>query len=72
MKTVAFIRGTGIFSDSRSMKEITALIEDGYRVEVLGWDRDGDALERCKATFVDVLDSVNFSFFNVLFIKIMF
>lgn len=65
MKTVVFIRGTGIFNDSRSTKEIMALIEGGYHVEVLGWDRGGNALEQCKATFADVLDSVNFSFFDV-------
>ncbi|MBR2987373.1 MAG: glycosyltransferase family 4 protein [Clostridia bacterium] len=65
MKTVAFIRGTDIFNDSRSTKEIRALIEDGYRVEILGWNRGGNALEQCQTTFSDVLDHVNFSFFHV-------
>ena len=65
MKTVAFIRGTAVFNDSRSTKEIMALIEDGYHVEVLGWDRGGNASEQCKETFSKVLDFVNFSFFDV-------
>ena len=65
MKTVAFIRSTSIFHDSRSQKEIKTLVEAGYHVEILGWDRGGNALEQCKATFADVLDHVNFSFFGV-------
>ena len=65
MKTVAFIRGTGIFNDSRSTKEILALIEAGYRVEVLGWDRDGTAVEQCRSVFASVADSVNLSFYSV-------
>lgn len=65
MKTIAFVRGTGIFNDSRATKEIKALIEDGYYVEVVGWDRNGGALKRCEETFADVLDSVKFYFFDV-------
>ena len=65
MKTVAFIRATDIFNDSRATKEIKALIEEGYYVEVLGWNRNGNALEQCSKIFADVLDSINFSFFNV-------
>ena len=65
MKTVAFVRGTGIFNDSRSTKEIMALIEAGYRVEVLGWDRDGTACEQCNKAFASVSEYVNFSFFDV-------
>lgn len=65
MKTVAFVRGTGIFNDSRSTKEIMALVESGYYVQVLGWDRDGTAIEQFKKAFASVLDKINFSFFQV-------
>ena len=65
MKTVVFIRGADVFNDSRSTKEIMAFVEDGYRVEVLGWNRSGNALEQCRVTFANVLDRVNFTFFNV-------
>lgn len=65
MKTIAFIRGTGIFDDSRSTKEIMALAEAGYRIEVLGWDRHGNAAERCAEAFIAVSEKVNFSFFCV-------
>lgn len=65
MKTVAFVRGSGIFNDSRSTKEIMALAEAGYRVVVLGWDRDGTAVEQCKEVFASVVDVVSFSFFDV-------
>ena len=41
-----------------------ALAEDGYRVVVLGWDRDGVAVEQCKEVFASVSDVVNFSFFD--------
>ncbi len=64
MKKIAFIRGTGIFNDSRSTKEIMALVEAGYYVEVFGWDRDGTAVEQCKEAFASVNELVNFSFFD--------
>lgn len=64
MKKIAFVRGTSIFNDSRSTKEIMALVEVGYQVEVLGWDRDGTAVEQCKKAFASVNDAVNFSFFD--------
>lgn len=65
MKKIAFIRGTGIFNDSRSTKEILALIEDGYHVEVLGWDRGGNALAQCQAAFATVSEQITFSFYGV-------
>ena len=65
MKTVAFVRASGIFNDSRSTKEIMALIDAGYHVEVLGWNRGGTAAEQCKSIFAHVSDAVNFSFFDV-------
>lgn len=39
-KTVYYIRSTSIINDSRASKEITSLIDNGYDVVVLGWDRD--------------------------------
>ena len=51
MKRVAFIRSDGIYMDSRAIKEVTALLETGYHVVILAWDRDGDALEQCKKIF---------------------
>ena len=51
MKRVAFIRSDGIYLDSRAIKEVTALLEAGYQVTILGWDRDGAALERCSQVF---------------------
>ena len=51
MKRVAFIRSDGIYMDSRAIKEVTALLEAGYHVMVLGWDRDGAALAQCRKIF---------------------
>lgn len=39
-KCVYYIRSTSIINDSRASKEITSLINNGYDVVVLGWDRD--------------------------------
>ena len=65
MKTVAFIRATGIYDDSRSTKEICALAENGYCVKVLGWDRDGTSREKCEASFGDLKGNVSFHFYDV-------
>ena len=51
MKRVVFIRSDGIYMDSRAIKEVTALLEAGYHVNILGWDRDGAALEQCSKIF---------------------
>ena len=37
---VYYVRSTSIINDSRASKEIISLIENGYDVTVLGWDRD--------------------------------
>ncbi|MCI6299797.1 MAG: glycosyltransferase [Megasphaera elsdenii] len=50
-KTVVLIRTTSIYNDSRAMKEINTLSRHGYRVIVLGWDRDGKAITQCKKNF---------------------
>lgn len=51
MKRVVFIRSDGIYMDSRAIKEVTALLEVGYHVVILGWDRDGAALDQCIKIF---------------------
>jgi UDPglucose 6-dehydrogenase len=50
-QTVVLIRTTSIYNDSRAMKEINTLSRHGYRVIVLGWDRDGKAITQCKKNF---------------------
>ena len=39
-RTICFIRSTSIINDSRASKEITSLMNGGFNVIVLGWDRD--------------------------------
>lgn len=39
-KRVFYIRSTSIINDSRATKEILSLVENGYAVTVIGWDRD--------------------------------
>lgn len=63
-KTIAYIRTTNIYDDSRATKEITTLADNGYDVVVLGWNRNGKALEKCRAIFTS--GSISFRFFNVL------
>ena len=62
MKTVAFVRTTSIYNDSRATKEISALAKDGYRVVVLGWDRNGKSEENCRREIAT--DRVDFRFFK--------
>lgn len=54
-KTVVLIRTTSIYNDSRAMKEINTLSRHGYRVIVLGWDRDGKAITQCKKILTMIL-----------------
>ena len=51
MKCVLYVRSNSIFNDSRATKEIETFCKAGYRVIVVGWDRNGDAEERCKNVF---------------------
>lgn len=37
---IYYVRSTSIINDSRASKEIHSLIQAGYNVTVLGWDRD--------------------------------
>ena len=66
-KTVAFIRSSGFFSDSRSTKEIRTLVGAGYKVIAIGWDRKGIAKEKCNAVFADISDSVSFKLMDLLY-----
>lgn len=64
MKTIAFVRATTIYDDSRATKEISALAEAGYRVEVLAWDRTGTAHEKCRKVFAPLGERVSLHFFS--------
>ena len=64
MKTVAFIRTTNIYDDSRATKEIDALLDGGYKVVILGWDRNGEAEEKTKSIFAN--QNVECRFFHCL------
>lgn len=63
MNTIAYVRATSIYNDSRASKEIKTIAEAGYKVVVLGWDRDGEACEKCKKVFTN--SNVTFKFFDV-------
>lgn len=63
MSTIAYVRATSIYNDSRALKEIKAIAEAGYNVNVLGWDRNGDAFEKCKRSFSN--PKIKFKFFDV-------
>ena len=38
--SIIYVRSTSIVNDSRASKEILSLVNNGYSVKVLGWDRD--------------------------------
>lgn len=61
---VAFLRGSSIFDDSRATKEINALLSAGYRVDVYGWDREGNAQEKVALEFKQFEESISFDFFK--------
>ena len=60
-----FIRAGGIYSDSRSTKEIMALAEAGHNIRVIGWDRTGEAAGKCQVAFKSIADRVSFEFFSL-------
>lgn len=62
-KTILYIRSTSMYYDSRATKEIKAFLENGYNVYVVGWDREGNALEKCKEVFGS--QNIKYFFFNV-------
>ncbi len=51
MKKIVYIRNADVYYDSRATKEIKAFLENGYQVVVLGWDRTGQAMAKCKEVF---------------------
>ena len=63
MKTIMYIRANGIFSDSRATKEITTFLKSGYRVLVVGWDREGNSREKCAEVFENHAN-IEFCFFD--------
>lgn len=60
---IAYVRTDGIYNDSRATKEITSLLDSGYSVLVIGWDRSGSASEKCKLVFENKTD-IEFAFFD--------
>lgn len=65
MKTVAYVRATNVYDDSRATKEIIGLAKAGYHVRVLAWDRNGDSEQKCSEVFQSVKEYVTFTFYNV-------
>lgn len=61
---VVYIRVSNIYDDSRATKEIMALAANGYEVVVYGWNRAGDAAEKCAQAFRGK-KKICFRFFNV-------
>ena len=62
MKEIAYIRSCSFYDDSRATKEVKALLQAGYKVHIIGWDRDGKALDKCKSIFTGEID---YSFYCV-------
>lgn len=52
-KTVAFIRAGNLYNDSRATKEIQVLVDMGFQVVALGWNREGQGAEKMTALFPD-------------------
>lgn len=59
---ITYIRSGAIYDDSRATKEIKALLKAGFSIHVIGWDKAGDACQRCKSVFGD--SSIHFSFYQ--------
>lgn len=66
MKKAVFIRTTNIYDDSRATKEIIAITKAGFKVVVLGWDRNGLAQAKCRETFKNYSEQVEFVFYSCL------
>lgn len=64
MKTIMYVRSTGIYSCSRATKEITTFLRAGYRVLAVGWDREGNSEEKCLQVFHDYLGQIRFFMFD--------
>lgn len=61
---VVFTRSSNIYDDSRATKEITALLDSGYFVSVLGWNRDGKANDQCERVFAKYNQQISFYFYD--------
>ena len=46
MKKIKMILGNSFKSDIRVLKEARTLVQNGYEVEVLAWDRENELLNR--------------------------
>lgn len=60
---IMYIRTGGIYDDSRATKEIMGLVKAGHHIHILGWNRDGKALERCLEVFKPWREQIRLSFF---------
>ena len=61
---IAFLRSSGIYDDSRATKELMALLEEGYIIDVYGWDRTGCSVERVESVFAAYKDKISFHFYT--------
>lgn len=61
---IAYVRTDGIYNDSRATKEIFSLLENGYSVLVIGWDRTNSAKEKCEQVFKGQTN-IQFCFFHM-------
>lgn len=62
--TIMYVRANGIYSDSRATKEIISLANHGYKIIIVGWDREGDSIDKCKDVFKNVAGHIRYEFFN--------
>lgn len=64
MKRIAYVRAGSIFNDSRATKEIKTLLEMGFYISVIGWDKKGGAAEKCIDVFREYSGSIDFFFYS--------
>lgn len=63
---VLYIRTSNIYDDSRATKEVLTLAEKGYKVHVIGWNRDGKAKVRSEEVFAKYKELISVDFFTCL------
>lgn len=64
MKTIVYTRTSNIYDESRATKEIFTFLEMGFRVYVLGWNRNGKAREQCEILFGQYSNQIRFHFYS--------
>ena len=64
MSTIAYVRATNVYDDSRATKEIKTLVEGGHMVYVLGWNRNDEPIDTCKRVFRECGKKVRFAFYE--------